>query len=293
MQHTTIKFLFKTCLFCDKINLMKSKISFLAMFAFALNVNYVCASECIGEDCEISPIEFDEEIETIDMLVPVKYDFNWTVPAQTCIETEQTCEHDYNCPFDNKEACAIWYKKPAYKTTVAPRTPHINPVRVDDMIFATYSYDEVSANNPEMSPLTQRYNMLMNASDACCTAGIVSKMRENGATDKAIYQFLKDDANQFAVTKRCLVMGQRDIVPNYSNGVTGEMVADVRNLCLCKNHKWFDSMLQPFVDMYERVPNFSKEPFIYSYIDGMGREINVSVNEDVQKALNLLSVCPE
>ena len=259
------------------------------MFAFALNVNYVCASECDGGLCELTPVEVSEEIETVDMLVPVKYDYNWTVPTYT----EQICEYDYNCPFDNEDACAIWYKKPVYKTTVAPRAPHINPVRVDDMIFAMYSYDEVNANMPEMSPLIQRYSMLMNASDACCTAGIIYKMREKGASEKAIYEFLKDDANQFAVTKRCLVMDNKDIAPRYSNGVTGEVIADVRNLCLCKNKKWFDSMLQPFVDMYERVPGFSNEQFIYSYTDGMKREINVSVNKDVQNVLNLLSVCPE
>lgn len=269
---------------------MKNKISFLAVFAIALNVNYVCASECIGDDCEFAPVE---SIEEIDMLVPARYEFNWSVPEQTCVESEQMCEYDYNCPFDSAEACAVWYKKPVFKTTVAPRAPHINPVRVDDMIFAMYSYDEVSANAPEMAPLMQRYHMLMKASNACCTAGITYKMREKGASDKAVYQFLKDDANRFAMTKRCLVTDNKDITPEYSNGVTGEMVADVRNLCLCKNKKWFDSMLQPFVDIYERVPSFSDEPFVYSYTDGMGREINVSVNEDVQNVLNLLSVCPE
>lgn len=269
---------------------MKNKISFLAIFAFALNINYVYASECVGEDCEISPVEIEEEI---DFLSPVEYEFNWTEPTQTCFETEQTCEYDYNCPFDSAAACDVWYKKPAYKTTVAPRTPHLNSVRMDDVIFAMYSYDEVNANMPEMSPLIERYHMLMNAGEACCTAGIIHKMREKGASDKAIYEFLKDDANQFAVTKRCLVMGQNDIASNYSNGVTGEMVADVRNLCLCKNHKWFESMLQPFVDIYERVPNFKGEPFVYSYTDSMKRKINVSVNDDVQKALDLLSVCPE
>ncbi len=263
------------------------------MFAIALNVNYVCASECIGDDCELVLAEIGEDIKIIDISEPVEYELKWIVPEQTCVEPEQMCKHDYNCPFDTPEACAIWYKKPAFKTTVAPRAPHFNSASIDNVIFAMYSYDEVNANMSEMYPLTQRYKMLMNASNSCCTAGIINKMREKGASDKEIYKFLKDDANKFAITKRCLVMGPEDIADKYSNGVTGEMVMDVRNLCLCKNHKWFDSMLQPFVDVYERVPNFSSEPFVYSYTDGMGREINVSVNEDVQNALDLLSVCPE
>jgi len=254
------------------------------MVAIALNVNYVCASECVDADCELA----SGEIESIDELIPTLYEVNWAAPAETT-----TCEYDYNCPFETDEECAVWYSKPAYKTTVAPRAPHINPVLVDDMIFAIYTNDEINANNSEMSPLVERYTMLMNASDACCTSGIIYKMRQNGASDKEVYDFLKDDANRFAITKRCLVMSDKDISSRYSNGVTGKMVMDVRNACLCKNHQWFDSLLQPFDDIYERVPDFQKTAFVYSYIDGMNREIDVSVNEDVQKTMGILSICPK
>lgn len=254
------------------------------MVAVALNVNYVCASECVDADCELSPVE----IETVDELIPTLYEFNWTAPAETT-----TCEYDYNCPFETAEECAVWYSKPAYKTTVAPRAPHINPVLVDDMVFALYTNDETNANNSEMSPLVERYTMLMNASDACCTSGIIYKMRQNGASDKEVYDFLKDDANRFAITKRCLVMSDEDISSRYSNGVTGKMVIDVRNACLCKNHQWFDSLLQPFDDIYKRVPDFQKTAFVYSYIDGMNREMETSVNEDVQKTMGILSICPK
>lgn len=277
---TTINFLFQTSVFYDKIVVMKNKISFLAIMAIALNVNYVYASECVGEDCELTPVEIIEEI-------------NWALPTQEVCEIESLCEHDYNCPFDSAEACAVWYKKPAYKTTVAPRAPHMNPAVIDDTIFAIYSYDEVNANDSEMAPLTARYNMLMKASDACCTSGIIYKMRQNGASDKAIYEFLKNDANYFAITKRCMVMADEDISYRYSNGVDGAMVTEVRDLCLCKNQKWFISLLQPFGDIYERVPEFATEPFTYSYTDGMGRPITVSINEDVQKTINILSSCPK
>ena len=264
---------------------MRNKISFLAVFAIALNVNYVCASECVGEDCEFTSTEI---IET-DVLVPTKYTFDWAIPT----ETTEVCEYDYNCPFNTAEECAIWYSKPAYKTTVAPRAPHINPILVDNMIFAVFSKDEISANDSEMSPLLQRYTMLMNASDACCTSGIIYKMRQNGASDSDVYEFLKDDANEFAVTKNCLVMSDEDIESRYSYGVTGEMVMNVRDACLCKNHQWFDSLLQPFADMYNRVPDFQNKDFLYSYTDGLNRETTVSVNGDVQNVMGTLSVCPK
>lgn len=258
--------------------------------AFALNANSVCASECIDDDCELTPVEIEE---TIDVLAPVQYNIDWSTTAQSESESTQACEYDYNCPFENQNDCAVWYKKPLYNTTVAPRAPHINPVRVDDMLYAIYLDSNISANDNVMSPLTQRYTMLMNASDACCTSGIIYKMRQNGATDAQVYNFLKDDANYYALTKRCLVMGDEDISAKYSNGVTGKMVADVRNACLCKNKQWFDSLLQPFNDIYNRAPDFAECEFTYKYTDGMQREISASVNNDVQNTIGLLSVCPK
>ena len=275
-----------------KLTIMKNKISFLALIAIALNVNYVCASECIGSDCEFEPIEITQNIDTVDVLVPVQYEINWTMPyIQTNTEQQSMCEHDYNCPFDTPEECAVWYKKPLYKAAVTPRAPHISYDKSEDMVDVALANPDVSANNKYMSPLLERYKMLMNAGDACCTSGIVYKMRQNGANDSDVYEFLKNDANYFAITKRCLVMSDRDIYRSYSNGVTGQMVADVRDACLCKNRQWFDSLLQPFNDIYERVPDFRSGAFTYMYKDGLNRKVNVSVNEDVQKTIYTLSNC--
>lgn len=277
-----------------KLRIMKNKISFLAVLAIALNVNYVYASECVGSDCEFEPIEITQNIDTVDVLIPVQYQINWTAPSgQQNAEQKPICEHDYNCPFDTPEECEIWYKKPYYKATVAPRAPHIKYDRAEDMVDVALANPYVSADNEYMSPLLERYKMLMNAGDACCTSGIIYKMRQNGADDSDVYEFLKNDANYFAITKRCLVMSDRDISRSYSNGVTGQMVADVRDACLCKNREWFDSLLQPFNDIYERVPDFKSGAFTYTYKDGMNRRISVSVNEDIQKTINTLSVCPK
>lgn len=277
---------------------MKNKISFLAIIAFALNANYVCASECVGEDCDLAPIEITDfeitetvaPVETVEVIEPARYEIDWTLPEE---EIPEVCEYDYNCPFDTPDDCAIWYKKPAYKTSLVPRTPHLNPIRVDEMVYEIYSNKRVTADNEIMAPLMQRYHMLMNASDACCTAGILHKMRQNGADDKEIYEFLKDDANYYALTKRCLVLADEDLISEYSYGVTGQMVADVRNTCLCKNRPWFDGILQPFNDVYELVPRFQRSEFTYTYTDDMQRDVSVSVNNDVQNAIGLLSACPK
>ena len=267
-----------------------------------LGVNYANASECTDEDCELSPTVIEEEIveqetEPVDILEPQPAsDSIWnyvtveTVENDTC---DDDCEYDYNCPFATIEECEIWYKKPVYKESVAPREPRINSFKVDEIIYALENSSQISANNAVFAPLVDRYKMLMNASRACCTEGIIYKLRNKNASENQIYKFLKNDANYYAVGARCLVMSNDDISKNYSNGVNGDMVSDVRNTCLCKNRQWFDSLLAPFVSIYHAVPSFESDAFYYDYTDGMQRNITVSINDEVQNTLNMLAECPD
>jgi len=260
-----------------------------------LGVNYAVASECTGDDCELSPVIVEEEIEEHeDILEPQKSsDSIWSVQNIALDDSEYDCEYDYDCPFATSEECDIWYKKPIYKESVAPREPRINVFKVDEIIYALNNSAPISANNEVFAPLVERYEMLIHASKACCTEGIIYKMHGNKASDKQIYNFLKDDANYYAVGTRCLVMNNDDIAKNYSNGVNGEMVTDVRNTCLCKNRKWFDSLLAPFVSIYNSVPSFQSSVFEYSFSDGLRRDITVSINQDIQNTLGLLAECPD
>ncbi len=269
---------------------MKNKISFLAVLAIALGVNYANASDCVDEDCELNSVVVVAESEPVDILEPHTVNENlWA----SNVETQSDCEYDYNCPFDSAEKCAIWYKKPVYKQAVYPREPHINPVKIDDIIYALNTNSGTSANVSVFAPLVERYNMLMRASKACCNEGIIYKLHNKNALDAQIYKFLKDDANYFAVGSRCLVMADSDISSEYSNGVDGQMINEVRDACLCKNRKWFDSLLNPFIDVYNRVPEFKSSAFEYKYTDGLNRHISVSINKDVQNAINMLANCPD
>lgn len=287
------KYLFNNDYFCDTIRIMKNKISFLAVLAIALGVNCANASECVDDDCELNPVVVVEESETVDVLEPNEVtETIWATDTKE--QSEQIdCEYDFNCPFDSADECAIWYQKPVYKQAVNPRGPHINPIKTDDIIYALNTQPNASANNTVFAPLVDRYKMLMRASKACCTEGIIYKLHTENATDDQIYRFLKDDANRFAVGSRCLVMNNENLASSYSNGVNGKMVGDVRNACLCKNREWFDSLLSPFNDIYNRVPEFQSAPFDYTYTDGLKREITVSINTDVQNTMNMLESCPD
>ena len=287
--------MFKKGLFYDKISPMKNKISFLTIIAVALCVNHAGASECIGEDCELESVEFElveQESEPVEELEITEYEETDEVSECDWKSSLESC-YDYNCPFDTAKECEVWYKKPEHKTYVAPRSPHLAGVRIDEILYALYSDYDTNADNVNMSPLVERYKILSRASNACCGAGIIYKMRENGASDSDVYKFLQDDANYFAIIKRCMMMDNTEIESNYSYGVTGEMVADVRNACLCKNRQWFENLLQPFNDVYERMPVFRSKPFAYSYIDDMQRSITVYINNDVQKTSALLNSCPK
>lgn len=274
---------------------MKNKVSFLVVLATAFGVNYANASECVGEDCELKPIVFEQNFAPMDFTgieTPME-PMECMVTVDKEYGTYEECTYNYDCPFKTAEECAIWYKKPVHKTNLFPRAPHLNTVKTDEILYAIYSNYDIYANDAAMSPLLERYKILMRASKACCTEGIIHKMRLKGIKDSKIYDFLKDDANYFAVTERCMVMNNDEFEDSYSNGVTGKMAIDVRNACLCKNRQWFNTLLEPFFDVYQRAPMFEEKPFAYTYTDDMQREVTVYINEEVHNTMGLLDACPK
>ncbi len=271
-------FLFNKGLFYDRIKVMKRKISFLIAIISAIGTQGAFSSECIGSDCEIIPVTE----ETIIIHKPVS-EYN----------EQSICVYDYNCPFDNAHDCEIWYKKPTYKQNVYPRAEHLSFAKTESVLYAINSSNNFSANDEAAKPLLDRYLMLQRASESCCEAGIIYKLRQNGASEEEIYSFLKDDANYYAIKTRCLMTDNDNIAKTYSNGVDGKMIFDVRNACLCKNKVWFNALLAPYKDIYKRAPQFKNMDFNYTYTDGMKREICVSVNQDVQTTMNLLESCPK
>jgi len=293
---------------------MRRYISFLPILVVAFGVSHAVASDCVDETCDFE--QLGEEIRTqVDVLTPgdqtenlwADYSESEVLTAKLDsdddnveiieevyeIEDADTCEFDYNCPFDTPAECEIWYKKPMHKQAVAPRSPHLNSVKIDGILAAMTFQGGISANDDLAKPLLDRYQTLMRTSKTCCTDGIVYKLRQDGANNEDIYEFLKDDANAFGIGARCTMMSDADIAEEYSYGVTGAMVADVRSSCICKNRKWFDTLLEPFYDLYQMAPGFEYTPFIYTYLDGLQRETSVSVNQDVQNIMHVLESCPD
>ena len=284
---------------------MKNKISFLTALIVAFGVNCADASEYIEDNDEL----LSTNINVVDVLEPKKTsDSIWFKPAfessgcneccekATCMEEScqtEYCNHTYDCPFKTSQECEIWYKKPVYNEAVNPREPCINSMNFDNILNAIENCVDASANDAVFEPLIERYKMLMRASKSCCTEGIIYKLQTYGASDYQIYQFLKSDANFFNVGARCLVLDDSDIYDDYYDVVDGETVSDVRNACLCKNRKWFDSLLAPFAQIYQTIPEFKYVEFNYDYTDSMQRNVSVSVNKDVQNVIDMLEVCPD
>lgn len=196
------------------------------------------------------------------------------------------------CPFETETECEIWRRKPIVRETVSPRSPKLRADKIYDFINAARCNENITANEAVAAPLLERYKMLMNSANACCTDGMAYSLKQAGATDGLVYKFLSDDANFYGLGARCLMMTDEELDSKYPNTATATVVADVRNGCLCRGRQWFEAMLAPFKDVYKAMPEFKDYKFNYTYTDGLQREITVSVNTDVQNVLNQLTLCP-
>ena len=205
---------------------------------------------------------------------------------------EVTFGYSDGCPFETKKECEIWRKKPIVRETVSPRSPKIRDEKMDEFINVAIYNKNITANVPEAAPLLERYKMLMSSANACCTDGMAYSLKQAGASDGLVYKFLSDDANFYGLGARCLMITDSELDTKYPNTATAGVIADVRNGCLCRGRQWFKAMLAPFTDIYKAIPEFKDYKFYYTYTDGLGREITVSVNTDVQNVLNQLQQCP-
>lgn len=196
------------------------------------------------------------------------------------------------CPFDSETECEIWRRKPMVRETVAPRSNKLRPELLDAFIVKAKCNKNITATDPTAAPLLDRYKMLMRSAQACCTDGMAYSLKKAGASDGLVYKFLADDANFYGLGNRCLMMTDAEFDAKYPNTATAAVAADVRNGCLCRGRQWFTAMLAPFRDAYAAAPEFAASKFDYTYIDGLQREITVSINTDVQNVLNQLAQCP-
>lgn len=196
------------------------------------------------------------------------------------------------CPFQSYTECQIWRRKPIVRETVSPRSSKLRAYNMNPLIHAIDCNKHISANEPVAAPLLDRYKMLMRSAQACCTEGMAYSLKEAGASEGLIYKFLADDANFYGLGSRCLMMTDHDLDTKYPNTATAVVAADVRNGCLCRGRQWFQAMLSPFQQAYDAVPEFKDALFNYTYKDGLGRPVTVSVNNDVQNVLKQLEQCP-
>ena len=212
--------------------------------------------------------------------------------ADTTIVVEDAFVVDDGCPFESETECEIWRRKPIVRETVSPRSPKLRDANINAFVNAADCNKHITANEEVSAPLLNRYKLLMRSAQACCTDGMAYELKQAGASDALVYKFLADDANFYGFGARCLMMTDHDLDTKYPNTATAVVAADVRNGCLCRGRQWFQAMLAPFEQAYRALPEFKDAQFNYTYRDGLGREITVSVNNDVQNVLKQLSQCP-
>lgn len=255
-------------------------------FAEELNANVRAEVEEL-----LAPSRPNENLWTNNENRYAEQDLTATI-EKTFVDNVKVIEISDGCPFETEAECAIWRRKPMVRETVSPRSPQIRVEKMDDFACAAKANPRITANADVSKPLLERYKMLMQSAQACCTDGMAYQLKQAGATEGLVYKFLSDDANFYGLGSRCLMMTDAEFDRKYPNTATAAVAADVRNGCLCRGRQWFKAMLAPFEDAYKTSPEFAAEKFNYTYMDGLQREITVSVNTDVKNVLNQLALCP-
>lgn len=256
---------------------MKNKIFILSSLIATFGVAPAVASDCIGDGCDI---EIPVIVEDYDCEFIVDDEFSCGIALGPI------------CPFDTDIECEIWRRKPIVSESINPHSPRLNNIVMENVIDAIGCDPKISANDETMAPLTRRYKLLQQSANVCCKEGFAHKMRVHDASDDLVYKFLADDANFYGFGARCLMMDDNEISGIFSSKQDIMSASDVRNECLCQNRDWYRALLRPFETLYSLSPEFAASAFYYTYTDGLGREIKISVNEDVQNVLSQLNACP-
>lgn len=285
--------------------IMKAKVLFLSSMICICGMVAAHASDCIDDECD-----FDDELYLVEEITPACSDCESDIPtieshslvdAIVAIAGKQDDKTEINqtaidfndgCPFETEMECDIWRSKPIIRETVAPRSPKIRNDKMFDFLSEINCTGNIDVNSVAAAPLIERYKMLMRTTNACCTEGMVYQLRRAGASDGLIYKYMSDDANFYNIGNRCLMTTDAELDEMYPETVTASVISDVRDGCLCRRREWFRNMLAPFVDAWNASPEFASSPFLWTYTDGLKRQITVSINDDVRKVLDRLETCP-
>ncbi len=196
------------------------------------------------------------------------------------------------CPFETEEECMVWFKKPHVRESVLPIFRTTTDQQIEDLIALIRSGEEITSDTPEAQFLVDRYKLLAKNSQSCCSDGMVDQLQRAGASEDLIYKFLVDDANFYQLGQRCLFVNDLDLNEKFPNTATSIMVADVRNTCLCQQKQKFKDILGDFVTIYNEEPEFGRQPFEYTYRDGLGRTMKVSIMRDITNIIKQIEACP-
>jgi hypothetical protein len=197
------------------------------------------------------------------------------------------------CPFETEPECVIWKSKPTVPETLSNQRPLISPEHIDDIIAVARAGKTITADMKNAKPLIDRYRSLMASARACCTSGLIYNLKAAGAPKGLVYKFMVDDANFYQFGERCLMITDDELDGGFADTETAEVVADIRNACLCQRKEYFESLLAPFIQVAEASPEFAENSMNWQYVDGLKRKVRVSINRDVNIVLRQLDNCPD
>jgi hypothetical protein len=197
----------------------------------------------------------------------------------------------HNCPFHTENECRIWRRLPPVRETATSRVADMPQARMAEMIALLQAGNYITADMRQAQPLVDIYRTLLAASSACCTSGMIHQLQTSGISRAGIYQIMTDDKHFAQFGERCLVMQNKEFAAQSQATQITAMASQVRDMCLCRQRDYFESLLAPFTRVARASPKFRDSPFNWTYTDGLGRPITVSINQDVNNVLERLARC--
>lgn len=183
--------------------------------------------------------------------------------------------------------------KPVYDTENHPISLDKNQVKqVIKQISSNPDFvDGVEYKDKNVKALMENYQNILKTSYSCCVVNIAEELKHRGVSKESIVQFLKFDAEEFALQNMCIVVDDSDINDVYGNKLLTEVVAKSKNSCICNNAEFLKRNIDNFYKIYNMKPELYNEVLVYRFKDKNGRIVEHDINETVLNISTILNSC--
>lgn len=194
------------------------------------------------------------------------------------------------CPFNTKEDCEIWIKKPNFKQTFSKIVTPIPEEAIKSMILKLNRQQTIKLGEKNNICFLNKYKEIKKIVSDCCFDQIKQVLKNRESTTSEIYDFLNEDSLSYNFQERCLFYTDRDIDKMMANE-SADVIIDVKNICACFLKNKLHVYLNDFYKVINSTKNFSKAPMYFSYKDVFENKRTYSLSRDILNLIENLNSC--